>query len=202
MVARLNGDDVARRRRERRIKLLFVAVIVLFLLHYWFDARYGRTVPNLFMPEFTGTGIDADGRIVTRTADIRVTFDDGDTASLSPSRLFDNLPSSRFPRIMRLHFRPRPQRTEALGRSGVSRFVIDNVIRHVMPGWMLTITRKGSWTAPDERTRTWLRNRLASLYRDRRVVQADVIWYEDTYVLRDSGMLRSREKTVTLEIRL
>jgi hypothetical protein len=69
------------RRREHAFKLLFAAVLVAFILQDGLTRGYGETYPGLFMPSFSGTVTDDASRIVTHTADIRVTFADGATAS-------------------------------------------------------------------------------------------------------------------------
>lgn len=168
-----------------RVRLLFAAVVVGFVVQLGFVVGVEEPYPALILPGF-GRPPTTDGAVELERAEILVRFRDGSTARTTPARLFANAPGS-FLGALTFHFRPpgdRPARDLAPGgpdgrRPGAR-------IAERIPGLALRSARRTASTVSPE-MRRWLQRRLADLYPDRRATAARFVWYRDRYHLERDG---------------
>ena len=184
----------------RRIKLLFLAIILVYPVQLLFVWTVSEPYPALMMPEFRGTGVGADGIHHTRSADVVIRFADGPDRVTTPARLFAQAPSSHHWTLMG-RFRPRLEESDG-SRGLASR--VKHAVRDRLDT-MLPVPQSRETdlmlTEVHTETREWLRDRVESMYPGRMPVSVDFVWYDDAYPSEERGGRRRRvEGTLSVEL--
>jgi hypothetical protein len=180
------------------IRLVFLALLLIFMLQYAFIYRFGEPYPALVMPGFPGSGGYVDGHIRIERPEVVFVFDDESTAIFSQRQLLSKIPDSHHRMIFASFFKlpkDEPLRENPPPKYGINR-------RTIFPGLKAgTVNRMA--TPNRESIRLWLKNRGAELMPGKYIKQVDIRWYEEIYRLDEAKSTNSTQLlgTWTIPIR-
>ncbi len=183
---------------ESWVKLVFIAVVVVFPLQYYFARTYGEPYPALMMPGFEGSHLNAAGQVVMEDADVVITFDNGQTQTISMRALFAEAPSSHF-QVMAINaFKPKPRvpPDDIWGKTPLKQFIYSKL----MPGIVLGRIRHKYWTGVESDVALWLRDRVQRLYPNDKPVKVQIVWYKDLCSWHDGESSRQRTLGTVVEV--
>lgn len=179
-------------RERTAYRLAFAAVVAILPLQHYVKQHFGEPYPSLYMPDFSGGGI-RDGRLQAESGDFQVQFCDGRTLTLRPNEFFNALPVSVVQSAMQWMFGPSIFKPRPIPRWK------NWVIRYVSPGYGRRMLRAQGMSFIDEQTKRWIRHQVTARFGgEPKMFKA--LWYIDTYDVRKSFPIRSRQLVSTVPI--
>jgi hypothetical protein len=187
-----NGGNVS----KRFVRSLFALVIGLYLMQLAFVSRLTQPYPALMMPSFRGTGLDEEGGFRNRTASIVVTFNNGETETLTPGELFAGASSAYHGALMKWFAVPEAEERRADRETGMRK-----LLRQVLPG-MAVRGRSQALGGSSPAMAAWLRQRLEAMYPGREPQQVRFVWYNEriTFSGGRSDRVKIEDGVVTVEL--